>query len=74
MIAIAKPKQRPAFGTQRVNFDIRRGNQRTPVSLTTKFATQEQATRYFHANRPLIEKMARDQAEADDGEIKLVML
>jgi hypothetical protein len=77
MIAISKPTQRPSEGTQRVSFDVTRGSRRTRCSLTTKFATKEQATRYFHTNRPLIEKLAREQMERtgiEDGEIKLVMV
>ncbi|QND75160.1 hypothetical protein [Tardiphaga robiniae] len=60
-----------------MSFDVRHGNRRTLCSLTTKFPTQEQATRYFHTNRPLIEKLAREQMElagVDHDEIKLVMV
>ena len=76
MIAISTQVQAPD-DFQRVAFDIRHGNRRIACTLTTKFPTKDQAKRYFHANRPLIEKLAREQMElvaANDGEIKLVMI
>lgn len=76
MIAISTQVQAPD-DLQRVAFDIRHGNRRIACTLTTRFPTKDQAKRYFHANRPLIEKLARDQMELDtvnEGEIKLVMV
>jgi hypothetical protein len=54
MIAISTQVQAPD-DFQRVAFDIRHGNRRIACTLTTKFPTKDQAKRYFHANRPLIE-------------------
>lgn len=73
MIAISKPN--PIDGDhQRVAFDIRCGTQRISCSLNTNFQTKELAKRYLHANRPLIEQMARNQVEqrgALNGEVNL---
>jgi hypothetical protein len=74
MIAIKKIS-RPIEDPQLVSFHITDGNRRVACTLSTNFATKDEAKRYFHANRPLIEQLARDQMAAGliDGEIKLVI-
>ena len=75
MIAISR--RRPKDGDhQRVPFEIRIGTRRVSCSLSTNFPTKEQAKRYFYANRPLIEQMARDEVEqgrAGSGDVTLKM-
>ena len=47
-------------GPQTVFFQIAHGNARHACSVKTKFATQQQASRYLRQNWNKIEKMARD--------------
>jgi hypothetical protein len=64
-------------GPQTVFFQIANGDARQPCSVTTKFPTQQQASRYLHQNWNNIEKMARDclaNGTFGNGRIKLVML
>jgi hypothetical protein len=64
-------------GSQTVFFQIANGNARQSCSVTTRFATQQQALRYLRQNWTKIEKMARDRladGTIEDGQIKLVML
>jgi hypothetical protein len=71
----AKPK--PDRVPQTVLFEIANGNARQVCSLTTKFPTQSQASRYLRQNWNTIEQMARDclaRECIEDGRIKLVML
>ena len=63
-------------GQQTVFFQIANGNARQACSVTTKFATQQQAARYLRQNWNKIEQMARDclaNGTHEDGQIKLVM-
>jgi hypothetical protein len=64
-------------GQQTVFFQIANGNTRQSCSVKTKFATQQQASRYLRQHWSEIEKMARDclaKGTVEDGQIKLVML
>jgi hypothetical protein len=64
-------------GPQTVFFQIANGNARQACCLKTKFATQQQASRYLRQNWNNIEKMARDclaSGTFENGQIKLVML
>jgi hypothetical protein len=64
-------------GPQMVSFQIANGNTRQRCILQTRLTTKVQAQRYFLANWPIIEKMARDALATrtfEDGEIKLVMI
>lgn len=64
-------------GLQTVFFQIANGNARQACSVKTKFATQQQASRYLRQNWVKIEKMARDclaSGTFENGRIKLVML
>jgi hypothetical protein len=64
-------------GPQTVFFQIANGSARQDCSLKTKFATQQQASRYLRQNWNDIEKMARDcQASGafENSRIKLVMI
>ena len=64
-------------GPQTVFFQIANGNARQACCLKTKFATQQQASRYLRQNWNKIEKMARDclvSGTFENGRIKLVML
>jgi hypothetical protein len=64
-------------GPQTVSFQIANGNARHRCILQTRLQTKVQAQKYFLANWPIIEKMARDALETrtfEDGEIKLVMI
>jgi hypothetical protein len=64
-------------GQQTVFFQIANGNARQACSVKTKFATQQQASRYLRQNWIKIEKMARDclaSGTLENGRIKLVML
>lgn len=73
MIAISKPTP-TVDGTHRVMFHIRYGTRRISCSLTTKFRTKDLAQRYFHANRPEIEQLARNEVEQRgelDGQVDL---
>lgn len=59
-------------GRQTVFFRIANGNARQACSLTTKFPTQQQASRYLHQNWNRIEQMARDSMAKgcfEDGQI-----
>lgn len=59
------------------SFEIANGNRRVPCTLTTNFLTRDQTTRYFHANRPMLEEMARSKlltSGLDEGKIRLVLL
>ena len=63
-------------GPQTVFFQIANGNARQACCLKTKFATQQQASRYLRQNWNKIEKMARDclaSGTFENGQIKLVM-
>jgi hypothetical protein len=71
-----EPGQGPQQGPQTVFFQIANGNARQSCSVTTKFATQQQASRYLRQNWNKIEQMARDclaNGSLEDGQIKLVM-
>ena len=64
-------------GPRTVFFQIANGNARQACCLKTKFATQQQASRYLRQNWVKIEKMARDclaNGIIENGRIKLVML
>jgi hypothetical protein len=64
-------------GPQTVSFQIANGNARHRCILQTRLRTKVQAQKYFLANWPIIEKMARDALATrtfEDGEIKLVMI
>jgi hypothetical protein len=64
-------------GPQTVFFQIANGNARQACCVKTKFATQQQASRYLRQNWIKIEKMARDCLTSEtfeNGRIKLVML
>ena len=64
-------------GPQTVFFQIANGNARQACCLKTKFATQQQASRYLRQNWNKIEKMARDclaSGTFGNGRINLVML
>jgi len=64
-------------GPQSVSFQIANGNARQGCILQTRFPTKAQAQRYFLANWPTIEKMARDAlaaGTAEGGQIKLKMI
>jgi hypothetical protein len=64
-------------GPQTVYFQIANGNAFQPCSVTTKFLTQQQASRYLRQNWNNIEKMARNcmvNGTFGNGRIKLVML
>jgi hypothetical protein len=70
-------QQPPEEGRQTIFFQIANGTARQSCSLTTKFSTQLQASRYLRQNWNKIEKMARDclaNGNLEDGRIKLVML
>jgi hypothetical protein len=70
-------KQELEEGQQTVFFQIANGNARQACSVKTKFATQQQASRYLRQNWIKIEKMARDclaSGTLENGRIKLVML
>ena len=63
-------------GPQTDFFQIANGNARQSCCVTTKFATQHQASRYHRQNWNKIEQMARDclaNGTLEDGQIKLVM-
>lgn len=77
MISIKPRTKAPPTADQCISFDITNGNRRVACTLTTNFPTREQATRYFLANRPLVETMARKQMAdvgLDDGNIALVVV
>jgi hypothetical protein len=76
MIAIEPMHQgRPIEDHRIVAFDITDGNRRVACTLKTSFGTKGEAKRYFHANRPLIEQMAREQMAAglEDGKVRLAI-
>lgn len=59
------------------SFEITNGNERIGCTLTTHFETRDQASRYFHSNRPLLEQLARKKMATfglDNGKIRLVLL
>jgi hypothetical protein len=69
-------RREPGQGPQTVFFQIANGNARQYCCVTTKFATQHQASRYLRQNWNKIEQMARDclaNGTLEDGQIKLVM-
>ena len=69
-------RREPGQGSQTVFFQIANGNARQSCSVTTKFATQQQASRYLRQNWNKIEQMARDylaNGTLEDGRINLVM-
>jgi hypothetical protein len=69
-------RREPGQGPQTVFFQIANGNARQSCCVTTKFATQHQASRYLRQNWNKIEQMARDclaNGTLEDGQIKLVM-
>jgi hypothetical protein len=70
-------RRQPSQGPQTVFFQIANGNARQACSVKTKFATQQQASRYLRQNWNKIEQMARDclaNGTVEDGQIKLVMV
>ena len=63
-------------GLQTVFFQIANGNARQSCSVTTKFTTQQQASRYLRQNWNKIEQMARDclaNGTLENGQIRLFM-
>jgi hypothetical protein len=70
-------RREPGHGPQTVFFQIANGNARQSCSVTTKFATQQQASRYLRQNWNKIEQMARNclaSGTLEDGQIKLDVL
>jgi hypothetical protein len=64
-------------GNQTIFFQIANGNGRQACSVKTKFATQQQASRYLRQNWNKIEQMARDSLArgcVEEGLINLVMI
>jgi hypothetical protein len=64
-------------GPQAVSFQIANGNARQSCLLQTNLPTKVQAHKYFLANWPAVEKMARDAlatGAVEDGQIKLIMV
>jgi hypothetical protein len=70
-------RREPDEASQTVFFQIANGNARQSCSVTTKFTTQQQASRYLRQNWNKIEQMAREclaNGSVEDGQIKLIML
>ena len=62
---------------QTICFQIADGNSQLSCIVETKLPTKVQAQQDLVANRPIIEKLARDALSAgtmEDGQIKLVMI
>jgi hypothetical protein len=78
MISITPTRMMPSVDdAQCRSFEITDGNGRVSCTLTTHFKTRDQANRYFHSNRPLLEQLARKKMASfglDNGKIRLVLL
>jgi hypothetical protein len=78
MIYITPTRTKPLLDNAQCKaFEITDGNRRVSCTLTTSFLTQDQASRYFHSNRPMLERMARSKlltSGLEDGKIRLVLL
>jgi len=70
-------RREPNKAPQTVFFQIANGNARQSCSVTTKFTTQQRASRYLRQNWNKIEQMAREclaNGTLEDGQVRLVMV